>query len=215
MTYAESEGEFATVNAAIRELAAAEGVLLVDHELDFAAHFAAEGYATLMLNDHHPNARGYALVAQAIDAHLAAAGLVPAAAAAPLVPGAGTAPSAALSLEGEGLLRLVGPADAPFQLVVAARAEEGGGFDAGGHRLPLREDALLALSRIEPSFSGRLGADGTAALPLPAAVRAAMERTPDDTEIAACLVLLSNDPGAPPVAAVSPALTLKRSASSR
>lgn len=209
MTYAESAGDFATVNRAVRELAAAEGVLLVDHERDFSAHFAQQGYASLMLNDHHPNARGYALMAEAVDRAMAEAGWL-AAAAAPAAGGAepGDAivdAALALSLEADGGLLLSGPAGAPFQLLVAGAAGPDGGLPAGERRIPLQDDALLALSRVEPSFSGRLGADGTARVAVPAALRQAGA----GREWAACAVLLGERPGDPPITAVSPTVALR------
>lgn len=209
MTYTEFQGEFATVNQAVRDLARVEGVLLVDHERDFTAHFAQQGYETLMLNDHHPNARGYALVAQAIDRELAAAGCVP-----PALTG-GPPPddappaqadvTAELSLDADGRLRLAGPPDWPFQLLVAAPAGDGGGFDFGARHIPLQDDALLALSRIEPSFSGRLDSGGVAVIAVPTALRQAGA----GAEWAACLVLLAPTADAPPIAAVSPIVRLR------
>ena len=209
MTYAESGGDFTTVNRAVRELAAAEGVLLVDHERDFAGHFARDGYASLMLNDHHPNARGYALMAEAVDHAMAEAGWL----AAPTARATSGAPDAdgrggvalALSLDASGQLLLAGPAGAPFQLLVAGAAGPDAGFLAGTTRIPLQDDALLALSRVEPSFSGRLGPDGSARVAVPAALRQAGA----GREWAACAVLLGERPEDPPVTAVSTPVALR------
>jgi len=211
MTYAESQGDFATVNRAVRELAAAEGVLLVDHERDFAEHFAQQGYEALMLNDHHPNARGYALMAEAVDQAMAAAGWLaaPSARATPEAardPQAGAdAAALALTLGASGELVLSGPAGAAYQLLVAGAAGPDGGLPAGTRRIPLQEDALLALSRVEPSFSGRLGADGVARVEVPAALRQAGA----GREWSACAVLLGERPEDPPVVAVSPPVALR------
>lgn len=208
MTYAEFQGDFATVNQAVRELAQVEGVRLVDHERDFAPLFAAQGYESLMQNDHHPNARGYALMAAAIDRALAEAGWVPPAVepqpsevAPSLAPGQATA---ALRCDEEGRLLLSGPPDWPFQLLIAGPAGAVGGFDVAGRHIPLQEDALLALSRIEPTFSGRLDSNGTARIVVPAALRQAGA----GAEWSACLVLLSQSLDAP-IAAVSPAVKIR------
>lgn len=207
MTYAEFQDEFATVNAAARGLAADEGVLLVDHERDFARHFASEGYESLMMNDHHPNARGYALMASAVERALAEAGWVPAATAGGAPDAPGLQPAAALDLrcDESGALLLAGPPGAPFQLLIAGAAGSEGGFLAGSARIPLLEDALLALSRAEPSFSGRLDAQGTARVAVPAALRQAGS----GAEWAACAVLLSERADGPPVVAVSPAVPIR------
>jgi len=208
MTYAENQGEFATVNQAIRSLARSEGVLLVDHERLFAPLFEAEGYETFMLNDHHPNARGYAQMAVAIDQALAEAGCVPGLAASrgeaagpAHPPGAITA---ALACDEQGRLRLSGPPGTPFQLLIAAPAGEGGGFNVGTRHIPLQDDAMLALSRIEPTFSGQLDAGGSASIAVPAALRQAGA----GSDWAACLVLLSRSADAP-VTAVSPLVAIR------
>ena len=206
MTYAESGGDFTTVNRAVRELAAAEGVLLVDHERDFAGHFAAQGYESLMMNDHHPNARGYTLMAAAVERALTEAGWVPPAA---TEPGAGAAdappPALGLACDESGRLVLEGPAGAPYQLLIAGAAGPEGGFLAGTARIPLQEGPLLDLSRVEPSFSGRLDETGAARIAVPAAVRQAGA----GGEWAACAVLLSQRPDGPPVVAVSPVVPIR------
>jgi hypothetical protein len=76
---------------------------------------------------------------------------------------------------------------------------------AGTQHIPLQDDALLALSRVEPSFSGRLGADGSARVAVPAALRQAGA----GREWSACAVLLGERPEDPPVVAVSPPVALR------
>lgn len=208
MTYAENQGEFAEVADVARALAAELDVLLVDHQQAFRGHFAERGYATLMFNDFHPNQAGYRLMALGVDAALEQAGLVPPrreqAAATPRAPPE-TPPS--LSRTPDGRLRLDGPAGWAWQLLVCGPAPADTGFDVGaGLRVPLAADETLALSRLEPSFSGRFDGGGgplSVALPPLLAPRAAR----------ACLLVLHDpspwDEGTPPVAAVSAALDLR------
>jgi lysophospholipase L1-like esterase len=213
MTYPEFQGDFATVNAAARALAVDERVLLVDHERDFQGHFAREGYATLMFGDHHPNLRGYQLMADGIDAALAAAGLLP-----PRLPGATESAAArvpdrapAVAATTGGKLGLSGPALWPFQVVVARGRADSGGLLIGGTRIPLPDDDLLALSRLEPTFSGRLDAQGRAEVTVPARLREAV----GPGGAWACLILLNEarpgddaDHAVTPVAAASEAVAV-------
>jgi lysophospholipase L1-like esterase len=208
MTYAETGGDFTTVNAALRETADALGVPLVDHEAGFREHVAAQGYETVMMNDHHPNARGYGLMADAVVAELERVGWIPPpgqADAAP--PGEGRAApvvSPSLRAEGDGVLRLEGPPGAPFQLLVAKSPLADEGFDIEGHRIPLPDDEALALSRLEPAFSGRLDDDGMATVQVPARLAEAA-----GGDVSACLVLLGTIAGGPIVRAVSPAVVVR------
>jgi lysophospholipase L1-like esterase len=207
MTYAESAGEFAGINAAVRALAAERGVLLVDHERAFGERFAAGEYHGFMMNDHHPNLRGYQLMAAEVDAVLTGAGWVPAAAegaSAALPDDAGAvgtagdatpAVPATLELLPGDRLRLGGPPLAPFQLLMSHRPGSDDGFDVGSRRVPLPTDKVMAMSRLEPGFSGQLDAHGRAELSIPARLRAAA----GDEGLAACLLLLGD-----PLAASSP-----------
>jgi lysophospholipase L1-like esterase len=209
MTYAENGGTHAVVSAAARKLAASEGVTLIDQEPVFAAAFAREGHEALMFNDHHPNVRGYALMAATVDAALQAAGLVP-----PESTGGaraaidGPPPSApALEALGEGRLRLLGPAGWSWQLAVAHTPRQGESFSAGRLSVPLPNDEVLAKARLEPAFSGRFGAEGRIELTVPRWLRDQAGGEP----LSACLVLL-REPGAAaddPVAAVSSAVEVR------
>jgi lysophospholipase L1-like esterase len=212
MTYAENGGTHSNVSAVARELAAAEGVLLIDHERVFGAAFAREGHEALMFNEHHPNARGYALMARTVDEALQAAGRVPPAGAqhAGTEP-AGAAPAAPPPSEpelralGAGRLELRGPAGWAWQLAVARRPDAGQTFRAGAFDVPLPSDDVLARSRLEPSFSGRFGPGER----LEVAVPGWLAQDAGGAALSACLVLL-NDPGATePVAAVTPAVDVE------
>jgi len=142
-----------------------------------------------------------------VERALAEAGWVPAAPAGGAPDEPGLRPEAALDLrcDENGRLVLAGPPGAAFQLLIAGAAGPEGGFLAGAARIPLQEDSLLALSRVEPSFSGRLDAEGTARVAVPAAVREAGS----GAEWAACAVLLSERTDGPPVVAVSPAVPMR------
>lgn len=190
MTYPEFQGEFATANAGIRALAAELDVPLVDHEAAFAGHFAREGYATLMFNDHHANVRGYQLVVDGIVEALDRSGLLPPERAPPASRSADPAPRPSAGLVARGLdqLALAGPPDAPFQLLYSAT--DGDGLTIEGRHVPLTPDEVTALARLEPSCSGRLGRDGSALLSTPARVRAAA----GDAPLRACLLILA-EPG--------------------
>jgi lysophospholipase L1-like esterase len=213
MTYAETGADFTTVNAALRETAAFRKLPLVDHEAGFREHVAALGYEAVMMNDHHPNARGYALMAAAIADELERVGWVPPARTGvdsgpdagsdPVLAAAGLLPE--VQAEGGGRLRLRGPPEVPFQLLVArSPAREDAGFEVQGHRIPLPDDAALALSRIEPGFSGRLDASGRASVRVPARLADAVLG-----ELSACLVLLGESPDEPTVLAVSRAVVVR------
>ena len=211
MSYAENGGTHTQVSAVARELAAAEGLLFVDHERAFGAAFATEGHDALMFNEHHPNARGYALMALTADQVLQAAGRVPpeGGGGAGEVMVAPPSPPGAPSVEalGDGRLLLAGPAGWSWQLAVARRPVAGESFRAGTFDVPLPSDDILARARLEPSFSGRFGAEGRLELSVP---RWLLEAA-GDAPLAACLVLL-RDPGAAagePVAAVSPAVDVR------
>jgi hypothetical protein len=75
--------------------------------------------------------------------------------------------------------------------------------------VPLPADEVFALSRLEPSFSGRLGPDGAAELTVPE--RLLQAAGPEGAS--ACLLLL-REPGAagegPPLLAVSEVVTVRR-----
>ncbi|MFT7463085.1 MAG: lysophospholipase L1-like esterase [Pseudohongiellaceae bacterium] len=198
MTYAESAGPFAEVNARIREYAAQQDVLLVDHGLAFESHFAARGYKSLMFADHHPNARGYRLMALDADSALASAQLVPS-----RLPAEerwvheqrslSQPPTLNVGLQGD--LELRGPPGWAYQVVVACAsqavpAEMQGPRDPGAAvSVPLVPDEIMALARLEPSFSGRFDDTGSVAVPVPRALRAAAT-----CPLAACLLLLRDDP---------------------
>ncbi len=191
MTYPEYQGVFAEVNASIRALAHDEGVLLVDNERDFTAHFARDGYEELMMGDHHPNLRGYQLLAAGVESALDGAGLLPArtAAAGAGTPGPRTPERPpVITAEPGGHLVLSGPPGWPYQVGVSGPPGEAGGFLVGDVLVPLADDDLLALSRLEPTFSGRFGPDGAARVALPSRLRdAAVAR-----DARACLILLQD-----------------------
>lgn len=212
MTYAEYQGPFAEINAVVREFARQHQVLLIDHEQAFLEHFAAEGYTSLMFDDHHPNVRGYRWMAMGIDSDLAESGLVP-----PLLPPEehwqdtehplDRPPT--LSLASTGEIELFGPPGWAYQLLVACTASPGQGFDGGGMMVPLSADRYLALSRLEPAFSGRFDASGKVTLRVPPALSANAT-----CSLAACLLLLRDDARSvldsegTSIAAVSDALSL-------
>jgi len=198
MTYAEFQGEFAGLNATARALAADRGLLLVDHERAFGERFSVDGYESLMLNDHHPNLRGYQLMAEQVDAVLTGAGWVPAAADTVEGPatGTGTGPTAAvvpanLELLADGRLLIGGPPRTAFMLLMSHTPDLGSGFEVGGVPVPLADDEVLAMSRLEPSFSGQLDATGRAEVDVPPRLRAAA----GDAGLVACVLLL-RDPAA-------------------
>jgi lysophospholipase L1-like esterase len=213
MTYAEFQGEYAVVNAAIRSFAEEHDLLLVDHERAFQPLFDRDGYETLMLNDHHPNLRGYQIMAITVEAALVNAGRVPSAIIAPqddaglLAP---ASPPRITALPG-ARLELFGPAGWPWQLLVGHATSEESGLSIGEHRVPLRDDEVLALSRLEPAFSGRFEAGETRRITV--SNRFLGEAGGD--ELTACLILLRDvlveEAGSPsPVAAISTAVPIQR-----
>src|SRR6185503_14199341 len=111
----------------------------------------------------------------AVERALEDAGWVPPAPASGSAVEPGQAPDVALDLrcDESGGLVLDGPPGGAFQLLIGGPAGPEGGFLAGDARIPLQDGPLLALSRVEPSFSGRLDAAGTARVAVPAAVRQA------------------------------------------
>jgi lysophospholipase L1-like esterase len=207
MSYAENGGTHSLVSAVARELAADEQLAFIDHERRFAAGFAREGHDALMFNEHHPNARGYALMALAVDEALVAAGRVPP----PLdgaAPGAADAPAPeppSLEALGGGRLRLRGPAGWSWQLAVARTPEAGQSFRAGSFEVPLPDDDVLMKARIEPSFAGRFGLDGVLELVVPPRLR----DEAGGAALSACVVLLREPGAAEPVAGVSPAVEVR------
>ncbi len=207
LTYPEFQGFHGEVNAVVRALAAEQDVLLVDLERRFAEHFARESYELLMFNDHHPNVRGYQLAAADVAAALETAGLVPPATDGPDAGGpvALERPPAVLAEPG-GRLALTGPPGFAFQVAVGRPAPDGGGFSVGPVTLPLMDDELLAMSRLQPDLSGWLGDDGTAAVVVSPLIREGAH----GTSVSACLLLL-NDPSSgatEAVAAASPAVSV-------
>jgi len=206
MTYAENGGTHTLVSAVARDLAAREGLLLVDHERRFGAAFLELGHDALMFNEHHPNARGYALMAQAVDEALQAAGRVPPAGAAPAAAPERPQPPEPPRLEalGGGRLRLAGPPGWGWQLAVARLPRAGESFRAGSFEVPLPNDDVLAKARLEPSFAGRFGPEGRLELAVPARLR----EEAGGAALGACLVLLHEvaSGGDEPVAAVSAAV---------
>jgi lysophospholipase L1-like esterase len=209
MSYAENGGTHSVVSAAARALASEQGLLFVDHERAFAAAFATEGHDALMFNEHHPNARGYALMARCVDEALQGAGHVPPAAGEPAAP-AGPRPrppvAPVLAHLGAGRLRLSGPPGWSWQLAVARAPAPGDSFSAGSFTVPLPNDDVLAKARLEPSFLGRFGPGGTAEVLVPLRLREEAGGAP----LAACLVLLHDASAGPgeAVAAVSTAVSL-------
>jgi hypothetical protein len=208
MSYAENGGPHSLVSGVARELAAADHVLFVDHERVFGGAFAREGHDALMFNEHHPNARGYALMARTVDDALAAAGRVP-------PPGPDDDPSAApaglppapptLEALGAGRLRLRGPAGWSWQLAVARTPAAGQSFRAGAFEVPLPDDDVLMKARVEPSFTGRFGPDGLFELGVPPRLR----EEAGGASLSACLVLLREPTSPDPVAGVSPAVEVR------
>ena len=202
LTYAEGSGPFAVVNDAIRVLALEQDVLLIDIGRAFEAHFAELGYDTLMFGDHHPNLLGYRLMASDVARALEAAGLVP-----PPLPDAERPRSEQpppqappqLALEADGSIGLSGPAGWVWQLVVSHLPEPGDGFDAGDVRIPLPPDDVLAAARLDPSLSGRFDGSGRARAHIAPPLRALAAGTP----LAACLLLLRDDPGPDATSAVA------------
>lgn len=211
MTYPEFQGEYGVVNAAIRGFAVDHDVLLVDHERAFQPHFERDGYETLMLNDHHPNLRGYQLMASIVDAGLADAGHVPpvrtdATTDGPRVP----ASPPQLAKGPGGTLVLSGPAGWSWQLLIGRTTGAAEALTIGEHDLPMLDDAVLALARLEPTFSGRFESNARIEIDVPPRLLAEA----GDSELAACLVLLrdvliEDAGGASPVAAVSDAVRIE------
>ncbi|MHC4845389.1 MAG: SGNH/GDSL hydrolase family protein, partial [Planctomycetota bacterium] len=187
MTYPEFQGEYGVVNAAIRRVASEQEVLLVDHERAFQPHFERDGYETLMLNDHHPNLRGYQLMASLIDAALADAGHVPPVRADAAAGGA-RVPDQPPRLESgpQGRLILSGPAGWSWQLLIGRTTGSAEALSIGEHDLPLLDDSILALARLEPTFSGRFATDAPIEIGIPPRLIAEA----GNSELAACLVLL-------------------------
>ncbi len=210
MSYAENGGTHSLVSAVARELATSEGLLFVDHERAFGAAFAVEGHDALMFNEHHPNARGYALMARTVDELLQAAGRVPPESAAAGTPAAGERPlpprAPALEALGAGRLRLSGPPGWNWQLAVARAPRAGESFRAGAFEVPLPNDDVLAKSRLEPAFLGRFGPDGSTEVAVPVRLR----EEAGGASLAACLVLLFDVSAGPgdPVAGVSRAVVV-------
>lgn len=192
MTYAENQGPFAEVNALIRAVATERQVLLIDHAREFKQHFVELGYDELMFGDHHPNARGYRLMALDADAALAASGIVP-----ERLPASDLPPAEArtlsrpptLSLAPGGEIALLGPAGWAYQLLVACAPDPTAAPASDRAGIPLVADEVMALSRLEPSFSGRFDGSGRILVRLPPALKAAAP-----CALAACLLLLRDDP---------------------
>jgi len=207
MSYAENGGTHSQVSAVARELAQADHVLFIDHERLFADAFAREGHDALMFNEHHPNARGYALMARSIDDALAASGRVPPPGAAEALAAPDAPPPAPPGLEalGGGRLRLRGPAGWSWQLAVARTPTAGQSFRAGSFEVPLPDDDVLIKARLEPAFAGRFGLDGLHELAVPP--RLAQEA--GGASLSACLVLLREPGAAEPVAGVTPAVEVR------
>lgn len=209
MTYAESGGNFTTVNAALRDLAAERDVPLVDHAERFAREFEAGRYTELMLDNKHPNAAGYALMTRSIMQTLDELGWVPPeGTAGDVAADRPPPPPPSLGLADDGSLLLEGPPGWTWQLAVAEAASEGEpGYRVPGFELQLREGPALTFSLAQPAFTGRFDASGRHALKLPRALR-----DKATAPLRAVLVLL-RDPGEPsaasaPVAARSAPLEL-------
>jgi len=211
MTYPEFQGEYAVVNAAIRDFAGDQEMLLVDHERAFQPHFERDGYETLMLNDHHPNLRGYQLMAAIVESVLVDAERVPPVrtdAEGAVLREPGLPPR--LDAQPNGSLHLSGPERWSWQLLLGRRAAGPGGLIVGDVTLPLQDDQVLALARLEPSFSGRFTSDQPVEVEVPSRLAAAA----DGDELVACLVLLrdvliEDASGASPIAAVSDTVILR------
>ena len=212
LTYPEFQDAHGEVNACLRRLAADQQLLLVDLEQAFADHFAEQPYAMLMFNDHHPNARGYDLLAGDVEAALEAAGLIAPrrdAGARRVIP---PPMPPALSAGPDGQLDLSGPPGWAFQVAVGCLAGPGEGLPLAGddasRRLPLRDDPVLTASRALPDLSGWLDASGRARV----AVSPALASRAPGEALWACLVLL-HDPSATDadalVAAVSEPVRLR------
>ena len=205
MSYAENGGTHSLVSAVARELAAADKVLFIDHERVFGIAFGREGHDALMFNEHHPNARGYALMARTVDDALAAAGRVPPPGPGDEASGAPAGPPPAppqLEALGAVRLRLRGPAGWSWQLAVARTPKPGQSFHAGSFEVPLADDDVLIKARLEPSFAGRFGPDGLTELAVPPR----LHEEAGGTSLSACLVLLHEPDSPDPVAGVSPAV---------
>lgn len=188
MTYPEFQGHYAVVNAAIRSVAGERSILLVDHERAFQPHFDRDGYETLMFNDHHPNLRGYQLMASFIESALAEAGRVPPLRTDPASNRRSQDPLSQPGIEllSDGRLELTGPAGWSWQLLVGRLATIPNGLPAGDLLIPLKDDDVLALSRLEPSFSGQFEVEMPVTLSVPARLLAAA----DGQQLNACLLLL-------------------------
>jgi hypothetical protein len=205
LSYAENGGLHSVVSAAARSLAAESGVPFADNERVFGEAFAREGHEALMFNDHHPTARGYALMARTVDETLQGAGIVPPESGAPSATPPPVPPDApTLAALGAGRLQLTGPPGWSWQLAVARTPQAGESFPAGKLRVPLPADDVLAKARLEPAFNGRFGAEGRVQLSVPRW----LQDQAGGASLSACLVLL-RDPavaGDDPVAAVTPAV---------
>ena len=109
-----------------------------------------------------------------------------------------------------GRLSLAGPAGWSWQLLLGRPAQAGSELTVGDHRIPLRDDPILALARLEPRFSGRFETSAQLTIDVPARLLAEA----GDERLVACLLLLrdvlvENTTGVPPVAAVSEAVALQ------
>ena len=110
-----------------------------------------------------------------------------------------------------GRLALSGPAGWSWQLLLGRPDHDSPGLPAGEHLIPLRDDSILALSRLEPTFSGRFTGNESITLDIP---RKLLSDAGAD-QLVGCLLLLRDvlieDAGtASPVAAISSAISVRR-----
>ncbi len=207
MTYPEFQGSHGVVNGTIRDLAATLDVTLIDLERTFTGHFEREGYPVIMFNDHHPNLRGYELLADDVAAGLRAAGLAAAGRSGSASVSIPTRPPQLRTSRG-GRLDLSGPPGWAFQVLLSRQYEPGQApLKVGSVEIPVAEDDVLAQTRVLPEFSGTLDDEGQAVLFVPKFLR----RQAPQTGLRACLLLLHapDDAGAEtPIAGVSDAVTV-------
>ncbi|MFO0982062.1 MAG: SGNH/GDSL hydrolase family protein [Planctomycetota bacterium] len=150
------------MNEVARDLSRELEVPLVDHGADFRARFREQGgYAALMYaSDHHPNARGYALMVDAILARFRALNLIdwlppPLEAPAPKLD-----QRVALSCDAAGELKLAAPVGFIFDVLLSTRRDPPIAF--GGITLPIGIDEKISLKANDvPQLRGRVEREWT------------------------------------------------------
>jgi lysophospholipase L1-like esterase len=170
MTYPGQHPHAAPMNRAAREVAAAEGCLLVDHDRAFQGYVERFGYDAILFADSHPAEAGYTLLARDLLAALIDASLVAAAMPAHRFEPTRFNVAAALTVEHDGkgrpvALLLVAEPDAAFQVYVSPLREPQ--IDLGTRKIPVGAHPWVEESKQRPELRGTLDAAGRAKVLLP------------------------------------------------